>query len=104
MKIEKLILVVLVTVIVSRGITLLAAPQTTNNQGRDYGDLESRSLTDVLQERSTTRDTNRANEIESYLREKAVPKTVDDLKHVETEILQKDDYRRRRGLTWLSRT
>ncbi len=74
----------------------------TGSHAEDYSDLDTRPLADLLKERSESHNAQRVQKLDTYLREKAAPRTSADLKFVESELTQGDESRRRRALVWLS--
>ena len=68
-------------VVIAGSLTILKAGDV--DQATSNGDLTNRSLSEIIQERTTTKDIQRAKRLDIFLREKAAPQTKSDLEYVE---------------------
>ena len=87
-------------VLIAGHLTILKAGDT--DQAMNNGDLANRSLSEIIRERSATKDPERAKQLAAFLREKAAPQTKSDLEYVEKELAQPSDGQKAQALTWLS--
>lgn len=78
------------------------APILAHAQKSDYIDLDAKTLTDLIQERSKTQDPERVLKLDAYLNEKATPRNPADLMFLESELTQNETFRRHRALAWLT--